>query len=150
MDIYARLKKDHDKQRDLLDRIAQTEGDSQKRRDLWEDIKVELEAHASAEEQVFYAELMSHADGSDKARHSVAEHKEASDLIEELDDMDMSSPGWLKKLKHLKERIEHHVDEEEKEVFPVSKDLINADKAKALAKDFDKRKPAEIREKAGA
>lgn len=146
MDIYTRLKEDHENQRRLLDALSQTEGASTERRKLWNDTKIELEAHASAEEQTLYAELMAHANGSDKARHSVAEHKEASDLIAELDEIDMSSPAWLQKLKHLKDRIEHHVDEEEQEVFPVAKKLIAGDTAKSLAKDFESRKPAEMRE----
>ncbi len=143
MDIYIRLTADHEHQRDLFERITDTEGDTRARKNLWRQIKVELEAHASAEEQTFYAELMSRPEGSDKARHSVAEHKEAADLIKELDDIDMSSPAWLKKLKHLKDRVEHHVDEEEKEVFPAAKKLISSSRAASLVQDFNQRKPAE-------
>lgn len=144
MDIYARLEADHDTQRSLFKKAAETEGDTEERRELWRKIKIELEAHASAEEQTFYAELMSRPDGSDKARHSVAEHKEAADLIEEIDDTSMSSPGWLQRLKHLQERVEHHVDEEEDEVFPLAKKLIASDRAEALVGEFNERKPAEI------
>lgn len=144
MDIYQRLKQDHDKQRELGDKILATQGDSDERKQLWHEYKVELEAHASAEEQTFYAELMSHPDASDQTRHSVNEHKEAADIAEELDDMDMSSPGWLTRFKQLKHDIEHHVDEEEADVFPLSRKLINEAQANKLAEAFNERKPAEV------
>lgn len=151
MDIYSRLKRDHDTQRELGKKICATEGDSEERRTLWERYKIELEAHASAEEQTFYAELMSHPDASDKARHSVSEHKDAADLIEEIDDMDMSSPGWLTRFKKLQHGIEHHVDEEEEEVFEVARKVIHIDTANQLAQAFNERKPEEVeREKDAA
>lgn len=144
MDIYSRLKKDHDKQRELGARICETHGDSDERKSLWDQYKIELEAHASAEEQTFYAELMSHPEASDQTRHSVAEHKEAADLVEEIDGMDMSSPGWLTKFKQLQHDVEHHVDEEEDDVFPLAQRNIDEAKAVELAREFNRRKPAEV------
>ena len=144
MDIYERLKKDHDKQRELARQIIETTGDSEERRQLWQQFKIELEAHASAEEQTFYATLMEQPDGSDKARHSVAEHKDAADLVEEIDDMDMSSSGWQRKFSKLKEEVEHHVDEEEEEVFKLARKLISAEEARDLAGRFEERKGAEV------
>lgn len=143
MDIYTRLKKDHDTQRALGEKIANTEGDSNERLALWQRYKVELEAHASAEEQTFYAELMSHPEASDQTRHSVAEHKDAADLVEEIDDMDLSSPAWLAKFKKLKHDIEHHVDEEEEDVFDLARKNIDEATARDLADRFNERKPAE-------
>ena len=54
--------------------------------------------------------------------------------------MDMSSGGWLAKFKTLKHDLEHHVDEEEDEVFGLAKSLIDADEAKALGDRFAKLK----------
>ena len=150
MDIYNRLKVDHDTQRDLFDKITKTDGESPERKSLWKKIRVELEAHAAAEEQTFYAELMSHPDATEKSRHSVAEHKEASDIIEELDKIDMSSGAWLQKCKHLQERVLHHVEEEEDEVFPKAKKLISESRSNELADEFNNRKPAEKEERTPA
>ena len=71
MSIYTRLEKDHDKQRDLIEKIKKTQNGSKNRSELWTDLKVELEAHASAEEQAFYSELMRDPDGTDETRHAV-------------------------------------------------------------------------------
>ncbi len=143
MDIYERLKKDHVRQRDLASRIMDTSGDSKDRRELFAKFREEVDSHADAEEQTFYAALIEKPDGQEKARHSISEHKEAADLLEELDELDMGSGGWIHKFEKLKHEIVHHLDEEEKEVFPLAKKLIADDKAKALAEAFDKRKTAE-------
>ena len=140
MDIYQKLKDDHGKQRGLLGGLENTTGDSDERKRLFQALKEELEAHAAAEEQTFYAELIAMSEGHEKARHSVAEHKEADDLIDELSSMDMSEGGWLIRFRHLRERLEHHVDEEEEEVFPLAKKLIKDSRAKELAEEFEKTK----------
>ncbi len=146
MNIYERLIEDHGKQRGMAAGLAKTEGDSAERKRLFGEFYKELEAHAAAEEQTFYAELLGLADGQEKSRHSVAEHKTASDLLKELEKTDMSSSGWLQKFKKLKHEVEHHVDEEEKEVFPLARKLISAARANELGADFEKRKQAELEE----
>lgn len=143
MDIYERLIQDHEKQRRLCAELMKTSGDSAERRKLFAELCEEVESHAAAEEQSFYAALIEKADGQDKARHSVAEHKEASDLIEELQAMDMGTGAWIQKFEKLKEDLVHHVDEEEEEVFPLAKKLIDAQRAENLADKFEARKAAE-------
>lgn len=123
MSIYTRLEKDHDKQRDLIQKIKKTQNGSKNRSELWTDLKVELEAHASAEEQAFYSELMRDPEGTDETRHAVEEHQEMHEMISELDIMDQSDDLWLKKFEKLAEKVIHHVDEEEAEFFPKAKKL---------------------------
>ena len=144
MDIYECLKADHDMQRDLASRIMATQGDSDERNSLWEQFKPEAEAHAAAEEQTFYVELMSKTEGQPRARHSVSEHKEAADLIDELSDLDMGSSGWIQKFETLKDELEHHMDEEENEVFDKARQLISDDSAVRLAAEFQQRKETEL------
>jgi len=145
-DIYKLIKQDHDNHRRVLARLDETQGDSAERRELFETLKREAEAHTSAEEQTFYARLMAEPDGQEQSRHSVSEHKEAADILEALDDMEFSSPGWLTKFRSLKEELEHHMDEEEDEVFALAKKLIPADEAKEIGADFEARKVEELEE----
>jgi len=144
MNIYDRLKKDHEKQRTLADILSKTEGDSEDRRELWEKFKAELRAHAAAEEQVFYAELMTVPEATDQTRHSVAEHEEADELVDDLDETDMSTSAWLQKFKKLKDSVIHHVDEEEADVFVLARKHISAARADELGEEFGQRKPAEL------
>ncbi|HMO77446.1 MAG TPA: hemerythrin domain-containing protein, partial [Sphingopyxis sp.] len=116
--IFDRLRADHDRHRELLDRIDETQGDSDDRRYLFEAFRVEVTAHAASEEMSLYATMLGKPDLRDEAQHSVAEHKEIEDLLTELYEMDFSSTGWLTRFRTMKDRYLHHIDEEEEEMFP--------------------------------
>ena len=150
MSIYTRLEKDHDKQRDLIQKIKKTQNGSKNRSELWTDLKVELEAHASAEEQAFYSELMRDPEGTDETRHAVEEHQEMHEMISELDIMDQSDDLWLKKFEKLADKVVHHVDEEEAEFFPKAKKLFKKSEEKEMLEDFNKRKPKEEKKQESA
>ncbi|WP_416878330.1 hemerythrin domain-containing protein [Litorimonas sp.] len=150
MSIYTRLEKDHDKQRDLIEKIKKTQNGSKNRSELWTDLKVELEAHASAEEQAFYSELMRDPDGTDETRHAVEEHQEMHEIISELDIMDQSDDLWLKKFEKLAHKVIHHVDEEEAEFFPKAKKLFKKSEEKEMLEDFNERKPKEEKKQESA
>lgn len=142
--IYEELKRDHDMHRQLLADLDNTQGASDARASLFRQLKQEVEAHAAAEEQTFYASLIAAPDGQPKARHSVHEHKTAADLFGELDDMDFGSGGWLKKFRKLKDELEHHMEEEEQEVFVRARKLIADEKAEKMSGKFRARKTAEL------
>ncbi len=142
-DIFTRLKQDHDQHREMLDRVAATSGDSQERREAFEKLRIDVSAHANAEEQSLYAEMLGRPELQDKGRHSVAEHKEADEYFEDLVDMDFDSSGWLTRFKTLKERLEHHMDEEENEIFAAARKDLSDDRAMELAEIFNDRKPVE-------
>lgn len=141
--IYDTLKLDHRTQEELAERLMETSGDTAERRDLYSRFKTEVEAHAAAEEQTFYAALIAEPDGQDQARHSIAEHKEASDLIEELEALEMSNGGWMQKFKKLQDELSHHIEEEERDVFALARELISEEQAQRLSEEFDERKNAE-------
>lgn len=143
-DIYDLLLADHGRQRGLAGGIQNTQGDSTERRRLWIAYRNELVAHASAEEQSFYAELIARPASQSQTQHSVAEHKEIEDIIEELDDMDMSSSGWLNRFHTLREKVEHHLDEEENDVFPMARELLSEAQALAIGEEFAARKQSEL------
>ncbi len=141
--IFARLKADHDRHRDLLDRIDATQGDSDDRRYLFEAFRVEVTAHAASEEMSLYATMLGKPDLRDDAQHSVSEHKEIDDLLTELYEMDFASTGWLTRFRSMKERYLHHIDEEEEEMFPVAEKSLSEAKKRELVKIFEKEKPKE-------
>jgi hemerythrin superfamily protein len=141
--IFDRLKADHDRHRDLLDRIDATQGDSDERRYLFENFRVEVTAHAASEEMSLYATMLARPDLRDEAQHSVAEHKEIEDLLTELYEMDFASTGWLTRFRTMKHRYLHHIDEEEEEMFPQAEDGLSAAKKKEIAAIFEQQKPKE-------
>lgn len=143
-DIFSILKSDHDLHRELLASIAETSGNSDERGELFESFRIEVTAHAAAEEESLYAAMLSDPDLRDDGRHSVSEHKEIDDMLGELQEIDEASGAWLIKFEEMRHRYEHHIDEEEEEMFPAAEKHFSKAKAEELGSKFDRRKPAEL------
>ncbi|AKO98379.1 Hemerythrin HHE cation binding protein domain protein [Marinovum algicola DG 898] len=143
-DIYSSLKSDHDRHRSLLDTIENTEGASEARKSAWREFYRDVKAHGAAEEETFYSKLIAKTWGQDSARHSVHEHQQIDDLLEELREMDMSQGAWLQKFKTLRHDYEHHIDEEEDEVFSRAREVIPEEEIEGYGKRFRDRKAQEL------
>lgn len=143
--IFDELRLEHDSHRRMLDELAKTSGDSPERRELWRTVRDELKAHARAEERAFYARLIAVRTSQERATHSIEEHEQMNDLMDEVDEHDFSSPGWLPSLKKLREKVVHHEDEEETSVFPVAGRVLSDEEKQAMADDFRAAKQAEVR-----
>lgn len=142
--IFADLKADHDRHRALLARIGEASGAGDERETLFEAFRIEVSAHAAAEEESLYATMLANPELRDDARHSVSEHKEIDDFLGELAEIETASGAWLAKFKEMRHRYEHHIDEEEEEMFPAAaKELSGAEEAR-LARIFETRKPKEL------
>lgn len=120
MNIFEAIREDHDKQRDLLSKLVETSGDSNKRDTLFKAVKKQLQVHADAEERHFYKPLISSDMMQDHARHGIAEHHEIDELIEQLEETDYDSSAWLKIAKDLKDKVEHHLEDEEHAFFQMA------------------------------
>ncbi|WP_113912293.1 hemerythrin domain-containing protein [Roseovarius dicentrarchi] len=142
-DIYSAIKDDHDRHRELLKRIANTSGASDDRKQAWQEFYNDVKSHGAAEEETFYSKLISKTWGQDSARHSVHEHQQIDDLLEELRDMDMAEGAWLQKFKTLRHDYEHHIDEEEDEVFARAREVISEDEIEGYGARFLERKKEE-------
>jgi hemerythrin-like domain-containing protein len=138
MNIFEALREDHEIQRTLCDKLVKTSGDNDLRKNMFNKLKHELEIHADAEERHFYVPLIESDLTQEKARHSIAEHHEMDELVEKLEDTDMSSPAWLVYMKQLAEKVEHHLDEEEHEVFQMAGKALTEKEKKSLATDYQK------------
>ena len=137
MNIFEALRHDHDKQRKLVDALIQTHGDTEQRHTLMDELKTELEDHAKFEERYFYNPLMFDDLTHEKARHSVAEHNEIDELIEQLEDTEMSSSAWLVAAKKLHHLVHHHLSEEEHEVFQLAGKALTEGQKQSLAKQYN-------------
>lgn len=140
--IFADLKKDHDEHRKMLKAIDKADADD--RADLFEDFRIEVTAHAAAEEESLYATMLAKPDLRDEARHSVSEHKEIDDFFEEMDELDAASEEWKAKFDEMRHRYEHHIDEEEEEMFPAAAADLSEAEQDRIGKVFEKRKPKEL------
>ena len=143
-DIFDRLIDDHDLHRDLLARIGETEG--AERSVLFERLTKELKAHASAEEQALYSTMLRKPETTDETRHSVAEHKEIEDLLNDLAATEPASGEWTSKFEHLRHRYTHHIDEEEDENFPDFARYLTQEDVAYMRSVFERRKQEECKE----
>ncbi|AKQ42141.1 hypothetical protein CP97_09105 [Aurantiacibacter atlanticus] len=142
-DIFARLKQDHEDHRALLSKLAETSGDSEERRELFEQFTLDVKSHASAEEQALYSTMLRKPETTDETRHSVAEHHELEELLNDIAATDMSSSAWMTKFKQLDHDYRHHINEEEEDHFPDFAKLLTKEDEDHMRQVFDKRKEVE-------
>jgi len=129
------LEADHRKVRELFQRY-EAAGNPDAKQQFAEQIFVELETHAQLEERVFYPAFEEAADEEGKqlveeARH---EHAEVKTLIEELRDLD-DDETFDDQFRELMDNVEHHVQEEEAEMFPLAEKLL-AERTAELAEEM--------------
>jgi hypothetical protein len=138
MNIFEALRESHERQRGYADALIQTHGESKDRVEAYELLKAELHAHETAEERFFYIPLMQYDNGVDLSRHAISEHHEMDELMEELDDTEMSSPAWLVTAKKLSEKVHHHLKEEEQKFFQMAGKLLDDKQKESLAGGYVK------------
>jgi hemerythrin superfamily protein len=145
-DIFERLIQDHNLHRDLLDKVEQTHGESEERETLFVRLTKELKGHAAAEEQALYSTMMRKPPTTGETRHSVAEHHEIEEALNDIAATDMATGAWLVKFRELKERYLHHIGEEEDEHFPDFSQYLTAEDEAHMRAVFERRKAAESAE----
>jgi len=118
MDALELLKQDHQKVKELLEEAEATEGDKEQK-EIFKQIKKELETHAQIEETVFYPAMEKHEELKDIVLESYEEHKQIKMLLREMEDLVSDSEKFEPKLQVLMENVEHHAEEEEEgKLFP--------------------------------
>ena len=144
MNIFEALRESHERQRTYAKALIHTSGDSPERVEAYKQLKSELQAHATAEERHFYIPLMEFDNGVDLSRHGIAEHHEMDEMMEELDDTEMSSPAWLVAAKKLSEKVHHHLEEEEQKFFQMAGKLLDDKQKESLAGQYEKEYKAQL------
>ncbi|MFA5679463.1 MAG: hemerythrin domain-containing protein [Pseudomonas sp.] len=138
MNIFEALRVSHDRQREYIDAVLRTQGDSVERKAAYQRLKEQLYAHETAEERHFYIPLMAHENGVDLSRHAIAEHHEMDELLEKLDGIEMSSSAWLTTARALGDKVLHHLKEEEQRFFQMAGKLLTEKQKITLAQDYNK------------
>ncbi|NLT43678.1 MAG: hypothetical protein GXX93_13465 [Anaerolineae bacterium] len=140
MDLFGLLKRDHKELQDLMDEMMKRTGRDAQRADLFRQIQAELLPHMAAEELVLYPELLKHSESEMIALEGIEEHKLAESVRVQLVEETITSNRWLAMFKVMKESIEHHVEEEEGELFDKAKQVLSDSLLKELASRFEAEK----------
>ena len=121
-DAIELLTTDHDEVRQLFaeyEQLAADEASDEEREELAGQICDALTAHATVEEEIFYPAARDVIDDVDLIDEAVEEHAGARSLIEQIRGMRASDEQYDATVRELQEAIEHHVHEEEQELFPL-------------------------------
>ncbi|MGP3789677.1 hemerythrin domain-containing protein [Pseudomonas sp. B392_1p] len=144
MNALDLLKQDHETVRELLDRLEKTtERAVKSRAEMLQKLQLELQIHTTLEEEIFYP-AYTQAGGKEEAvmaAEAKEEHRTVDSLV--LPDLLNTDPGSIPftgRLKVLKELLEHHIEEEEEELFPQAQKLFDKARLDELGLEMKSRK----------
>ena len=123
-DALALLADDHREVKALFqkyEKLAADKGQASDRQALAETICDMLIVHAAVEEEIFYPAARRATEDDELIDEAEVEHAGAKDLIAQIKDMSPENDLYDAKVKDLGEQIDHHVKEEERELFPEAK-----------------------------
>ena len=127
------LERDHRLLESLLKQADETDEHSgTERRAILTRIAQELSTHELMEEKVLYPALKSHSETKDIVLEGYQEHHVADLVMKELQKMPPSDERWGAKLTVLKENIEHHIEEEEGDMFKTARSILSDEQLEAL------------------
>jgi hemerythrin-like domain-containing protein len=141
MDALRLLKEDHDRIKPLLAEMKETTERAEKTRsELFSRIKEELTVHEIIEEEIFYPALKEHPKAKEIVLEGYEEHDVVSRLMGELDGMQPTDERFGPKATVMAENIEHHIAEEEGEMFQKARTVFDADELSELGDRMARRK----------
>lgn len=147
MDAIALLKADHEKMKRLLNELeTTTERGVKTRTELFATIKGELTLHEIIEEEIFYPELKTHPKARDIVLEASEEHHVVDLLMAELEALDVDDETWGAKALVMKENVEHHMEEEEGDMFKKARQVFEAAELDELGQRMEARKQSASRE----
>ena len=141
MDALKLLKQDHDEVKKMLyDLESTTERAEKTRTEGLATLKSELEVHEAIEEEIFYPALKEHPKAKDIVLEGYEEHHVVDEIMGELEATDVSDETWGAKFLVMKENIEHHIEEEEGEMFKQARQVFSKSELEELGTRMEQRK----------
>jgi hemerythrin superfamily protein len=140
MDIFHFIKNDHQEVKNLFQKImASTDHEESKK--LFAELKNELLIHSETEEKTFYQALQTHSlKDNDLVQKAKKEHQHVELILNQLSKLTVAAEKWFIQFGELKQMVEHHIAEEETEMFSRAKKCFSEHKAKTLAEEMQEMK----------
>ena len=149
MDALQLLKADHDKVKKLLTELESTTDRGIKTRtELFATIKSALTVHEAIEEEIFYPALREHPRAKDIVLEGYEEHHVVDVLMGELERLPVDDEMWGAKAKVMQENVEHHIDEEEGEMFTKARAVFDRPELVELGERMEARRAIATRAEA--
>jgi hemerythrin superfamily protein len=136
MNALELLREDHQKVQELFEQVKATESQKQHKQ-LFRRIKTELDTHTHIEEKVFYPTLKKYEEFKETVLEAVEEHLQIKTLLRAIDQLSEGNERFDAKLKVLIDNVEHHVEEEEGELFPKVKRQLSSKQLEELGLELE-------------
>lgn len=141
MDAIGLLTTDHRTVRRLLDELhATTERAVKTRAELFTRLKRELTVHEVIEEEIFYPALKEHPRARDIVLEGYEEHDVVDTIMGELSEVPYDDETWTAKFSVMKENLEHHIEEEEGDMFKKARQVFDPHELDDLGSLMSERK----------
>ena len=141
MNAIELLKQDHQEAAALMDELETADkGSMSTTRDMFRRLREALTLHTQIEEQVFYPALEQHEETRDMIGEAHSEHKEVKEMLAEMTGMNPGSDEFMDKLTELRDSVEHHVEEEENEMFPKAEQVLGESRLREMGRQMEQMK----------
>jgi hemerythrin superfamily protein len=151
MNAMTLLKEDHQKVKKMLAELeSTTERGVKTREELFGKIKQELVVHEAIEEEIFYPALKNHPKTKEIALEAYEEHHVVDMVMAELEGVAYDDEKWGAKFTVMKENLEHHIEEEEDEMFKQAQQVFDEDELAQLGENMEARKKELMRQQSSA
>ena len=141
MDAISLLKNDHRMVEKIFSQIEKGNGN---REQLFTELATELTVHAEIEEKLFYPAVKDSEPTRDLVLESFEEHKQMKMVLADLEKADKGTEHWLAGLNVLMEDVQHHVGEEENELFPKVEKVLSSQNLDDLGTRMEQLKTKEL------
>jgi iron-sulfur cluster repair protein YtfE (RIC family) len=133
MDALQLLTSDHDGVKKMLQELDDTTDRAIKTREhVFTKLRNELEVHEIIEEDIFYPALTNHPKTRDIALEGYEEHHVVDAVMAEMRELEVNDEIWTAKFAVMKENLEHHIEEEEQEMFAQARKVFDQEELDAL------------------
>ncbi|HWC15334.1 MAG TPA: hemerythrin domain-containing protein [Actinomycetota bacterium] len=141
MDAFELLEDDHKKVKKMLGELEDTtERATTTRQQLFARLKQDMVVHEALEEELLYPTLKEHDKTKEVSLEGYEEHHVVNEIMAELEETPVDDERWAAKFAVMKENIEHHIEEEEGEMFKKGRQVLEDDDIQALGERMRQRK----------
>ena len=134
MNILDKIMADHQKQRNMLKKLVETEDEM--RHEIFQRVRRELLLNADAEETYLYQPLARAGESREKTIPMMSEHDQINEIIEQLEETDSTSSKWQDYANLLRQQVLFHLDKEEDKIFELAIENLSEEMLEKLGWDF--------------
>jgi hemerythrin superfamily protein len=144
MDALTLLKKDHSTVRSLFSKFDRTNKTAYDKRDeIFGQVRRELQLHSRAEEEIFYPAIKAlNGEGRRLVSEALKEHKQVDELLTRISRLKATDKNFDEKFETLIENVEHHIEEEEGEIFQFAEKNCSPEELQDIGRQIEDRKRA--------